>query len=183
MISKSSVSLNLLTTAIDFKLTLILYKVGALLTSWNSILAKPRANSFSRKTNILTYDHKLCQFSITRTDSIKDLVAFIDSKLRFHNHVDYIFAQCMKVLGLVRTLTFTLPSLDCLYMLYVICYAYWTVCGNFVESGWLILSQKAIPHNTRVPAQSPFHKPLTDKCKDGRLCHLLAAKKTSRVSL
>jgi hypothetical protein len=26
--------------------------------------------------------------------------------------------------------------------------AYWTVCGNFVQSGWLILSQKAIPHKT-----------------------------------
>jgi hypothetical protein len=41
MISKSSVLLNLLTTAIDFNLTLILYKVGALLTSGNKILAKP----------------------------------------------------------------------------------------------------------------------------------------------
>jgi hypothetical protein len=27
--------------------------------------------------------------------------------------------------------------------------ACWTVCGNFVEFGWLILPQKAIPHNTR----------------------------------
>jgi hypothetical protein len=58
-----------------------------------------------------------------------------------------------------------------------------TVCGNFVESGRLILSQKVIPHNARVPAQSPFHKRLTEKRKDGRLCHLLAAEKTSKVSL
>jgi hypothetical protein len=42
-----------------------------------------------------------------------------------------------------------------------------TVRGNFVESGWLILSQKAIPHNARGPAQSPFHIQLTEKCKDG----------------
>jgi hypothetical protein len=27
--------------------------------------------------------------------------------------------------------------------------AYWTECGNFVESGWLILSQNAIPHKAR----------------------------------
>jgi hypothetical protein len=47
--------------------------------------------------------------------------------------------------------------------------AYWTVCSNFVESEWLILSQKAIPHKARVPAQSPFHKQLTEKRKDGRL--------------
>jgi hypothetical protein len=48
-----------------------------------------------------------------------------------------------------------------------------TVCGNFVEYGWLILSQQAIPHNARVPAQSPFDKQLTEKHKDGSLCHLL----------
>jgi hypothetical protein len=35
----------------------------------------------------------------------------------------------------------------------------------------------AFPHNARVPAQSPFHKQVTEKRKDGRLCHLLAAKK------
>jgi hypothetical protein len=39
------------------------------------------------------------------------------------------------------------------------------------------LSQKAIPHNAGVPAQSPFHKQVTENRKDGRLCHLLAAKR------
>jgi hypothetical protein len=68
----------------------------------------------------LIYDYNLCQSSITRTDSIKDLGVFIDSKLRFHNHVDYIFSQCIKLLGLVRTLPFSFSSLDCLYMLYFI---------------------------------------------------------------
>jgi hypothetical protein len=29
----------------------------------------------------------------------------------------------------------------------------------------------------RVPAQSPFHKQLSEKYKDGLLCHLLATKK------
>jgi hypothetical protein len=82
------------------------------------IVSKTRVVSFSRKTNTLIYNYKLCQSSITRTDSIKDLGVFIDSKLRFHNHVDYIFSQCIKLLGLVRTLTFSFSSLDCLYMLY-----------------------------------------------------------------
>jgi hypothetical protein len=36
---------------------------------------------------------------------------------------------------------------------------------------------KTIPHNVRVPAQSPFHKQLTEKRKDGRLCHLSTEKK------
>jgi hypothetical protein len=39
------------------------------------------------------------------------------------------------------------------------------------------LSQKAIPHKARVPAQSPFHKQLTEKHKDGRLFHLSASEK------
>jgi hypothetical protein len=56
--------------------------------------------------------------SITHTDSIKDLEVFTDSKLRFHNHADYIFLQCIKLLGLVRTLTFSFSSLDCLYTSY-----------------------------------------------------------------
>jgi hypothetical protein len=36
---------------------------------------------------------------------------------------------------------------------------------------------KTIPHNALVPAQSPFHKQLTQKSKDSRLCYLLAANK------
>jgi hypothetical protein len=81
-------------------------------------IRETRVISFSRKTSTLIYDYKLCQSSITRTGSIKDLGVFTDSKLRFHNHVDYILAQCVKLLGLVRTLTFSISSLDCLYMLY-----------------------------------------------------------------
>jgi hypothetical protein len=81
-------------------------------------ISKTRVISFSRKTNTLIYENKLCQSLITRTDSIKDLEVFIDSKLRFHNHIDYIFSQCIKLLGLVRTLIFSFSSLDCLYMLY-----------------------------------------------------------------
>jgi hypothetical protein len=52
-----------------------------------------------------------------------------------------------------------------------------SVCGNLFESGWLILSQKAIPHNPRVPTQSPFQKQVTEKCKDGGLCNLFTVRK------
>jgi hypothetical protein len=50
--------------------------------------------------------------------SIKDLGVFTDSKLHFHNHVDYIFSQCIKLLGLVRAITFPFSSIGSLYMLY-----------------------------------------------------------------
>jgi hypothetical protein len=58
------------------------------------------------------------QHNTTRTDSIKDLGVFIDSELHFHNHVDYIFCQCIKLLGLVRAITFPFSSLGSLCMLY-----------------------------------------------------------------
>ncbi|KDR18918.1 hypothetical protein L798_06656 [Zootermopsis nevadensis] len=82
-------------------------------------ISKTTVIPFSRKTTTLIFDYKLFQSSITRTDTIKDLGIFFDSKLQFHNHVDHIFSHCIKLLGLVRTLTFSFSSLDCLYMLYV----------------------------------------------------------------
>jgi hypothetical protein len=57
------------------------------------------------------------QHNTTRTDSIKDLGVFIDSKLHFHNHVDYIFSQCIKLLGLVRAITFPFSSIGSLHVI------------------------------------------------------------------
>jgi hypothetical protein len=80
-------------------------------------ISKTRVISFSRKTNTLFFQYKLCHSFITRTDSIKDLGVFIDSKLHFHNHVEYIFSQCIKLLGLVHTITCPFSSLGSLYIL------------------------------------------------------------------
>jgi hypothetical protein len=63
------------------------------------LLAK-QVTSFSRKSNILIYEYKLCQSSMTRTDSIiKDLRVFLDSKHNFHSYDNYIFSQYMKLFG------------------------------------------------------------------------------------
>jgi hypothetical protein len=78
-------------------------------------ISKTRVISFSRKTNKLIFYYKLCHSSITRTDS---LGVFTNSKLHFHDHIDYIFSQCIKLLGLFRTITFPFSSLGSLYMLY-----------------------------------------------------------------
>jgi hypothetical protein len=45
--------------------------------------------------------------------NIKDLGIFIDSKLQFHNHVNHIFSHSIKLLGPVRSITFTFSSLEC----------------------------------------------------------------------
>ncbi|PNF19791.1 hypothetical protein B7P43_G14658 [Cryptotermes secundus] len=81
-------------------------------------LSKTNVISFSRKTTVLKYQYRLGNFFILRTDSIKDLGVLIDSKLHFHQHVDILFSQTMKLLGLIRTITFSFSTLDSLLMLY-----------------------------------------------------------------
>jgi hypothetical protein len=82
-------------------------------------ISQTKIITFSRKTNTLIYDYKLCQSSLTRTDYIKDLEIFLDSKLQFHDHVNHVFSPCIKLLGLVRSITFTFSSLDCMHKLYI----------------------------------------------------------------
>jgi hypothetical protein len=55
---------------------------------------------------------------ILRTDCIKDLGVYIDCKLHFHQHVDYLFCHAMKLLGLIHTLTFSFSTLNSLLMLF-----------------------------------------------------------------
>jgi hypothetical protein len=51
-------------------------------------ISKTRGIAFTRKTNVLYYTYKICDPSITRTDTIKDLGVLLDSKLHFHEHAD-----------------------------------------------------------------------------------------------
>jgi hypothetical protein len=66
----------------------------------------------------LSYNYQLRRAIITLTSSIKDLGVFFDSKLLFHNHVNYIFFECIKLLGLIRSITYSFSSLESLYVLY-----------------------------------------------------------------
>jgi hypothetical protein len=81
-------------------------------------IAKTRVIS-SRKTNALIYDYKLCQSSVTRSHSIKDLGVHIDNKLHFHDHVNYIFSQSTRLLGLFRNITFNFSSIESMLRLYI----------------------------------------------------------------
>jgi hypothetical protein len=76
-------------------------------------ISKTKVISFSRKTNMLIYDYNLCQ------SSIKDLGVFIDARLHFHDHINYLFSQSIKLLGLVRNITFNFSSLECMLTLYI----------------------------------------------------------------
>jgi hypothetical protein len=72
----------------------------------------------TRKTNVLSYVYQLFHVAITHTSGITEVSVFLDSKLYFHNHVDFIFAEYIMLLGLIRSITFRFSSLHCLYVLY-----------------------------------------------------------------
>jgi hypothetical protein len=74
--------------------------------------------SYSRKTNVLRYEYQLSHAAVTRIISIKDPGVFFHSKSYFHIHVDFLFSEGIKLLGLIRSITLTFSSLDCLYVLY-----------------------------------------------------------------
>ena len=56
--------------------------------------------AFTDKTIVLYYTYELWDPSATRTDTIKDRVVQLNSKLHFYAHVDYIFPQSVRILGL-----------------------------------------------------------------------------------
>jgi hypothetical protein len=82
-------------------------------------IGKTRVIAFTRKINVPYYNYKICDSSVTRTETIKDLGILLDSKLHFHAHVDCIFSQSIKTLGLIRTVTYSSSTLDSLLILYL----------------------------------------------------------------
>jgi hypothetical protein len=81
---------------------------------------KTRVITFSRKTNNLIYGYKLFHSTMPQTQSVKDLVVYLDSKLHFHDHVNFIFSHCIKMLGLIRSVTYNYSTLECMLVLYFV---------------------------------------------------------------
>jgi hypothetical protein len=61
---------------------------------------------------------------ITLPNYIKSLAVFLEPQLRFHTHVKYIFSRCIMLLRLVAYVTFSLSSIEYMYIL----------CFNLVRS-------------------------------------------------
>jgi hypothetical protein len=49
---------------------------------------------------------------------LRDLGVPLDCKLYFHQHIDYIFSQGLKMLGLIRYITSSFSTTDSLLVLY-----------------------------------------------------------------
>jgi hypothetical protein len=74
---------------------------------------------FTRKTNSIHSEYQLGNAVITRTDCVKVLGVWLDNKLCFHQHVNYIFSVASKLLGLINIITYNFSSLDSLLVMYM----------------------------------------------------------------
>jgi hypothetical protein len=72
--------------------------------------------SFTRKTNSIHFDFRLGNIVITRTDCVKDLGVWLDNKLYFYHHINYIIS---KLLGHINFIRYNFSSLDRLLVLYI----------------------------------------------------------------
>jgi hypothetical protein len=73
--------------------------------------------SFTRKTDSIYFNYYVDNLLIVRTDCVKDLGVMLDSKLHFR-HIDNLYSRALKLLGLIRFITYNFSSLDCLKVLY-----------------------------------------------------------------
>jgi hypothetical protein len=73
--------------------------------------------SFTRKTNSVHFNYCVKNALVSRSDCIKDFGAMLDSKLYFHCHVDFVYSQALRTLGLLRFITYNFSSLDSLVVL------------------------------------------------------------------
>jgi hypothetical protein len=74
--------------------------------------------SYTCKTNSIHFNYYVDSLLIVPTDCVKDLGVMLNSKLHFHCHIDYLYSRALKLLGLIRYITYNFSSLDCLKVLY-----------------------------------------------------------------
>jgi hypothetical protein len=80
-------------------------------------LSKTTIIYFTRKTNSIYFNYKLCNNLVARSQCVKGLGVLLDCKLYFHQHINYIFSR-LKILGLIRYITSSFSILDRLFVLY-----------------------------------------------------------------
>jgi hypothetical protein len=107
LMSQFTILLNLVKIAAYCSLTFILHRVGPPLILRNNF-SKTKVMS-SRKNDGFVYECKLCHSFTTRSDHMEDLGVFMDSKLHFHNHANYTFSRCIKLLSSECNLFFPTP--------------------------------------------------------------------------
>jgi hypothetical protein len=96
-------SINIISTPLSLLLLLLLLPI--LPPPLSSLLSLSSSSSLLRVLSSFHYPYQ-------------HLGVFFDSKLYFHAHVNFIFSDWIKLLGLIRPITFRFSSLNCLYILH-----------------------------------------------------------------
>jgi hypothetical protein len=84
---------------------------------------------------------KLCNYLVSRSQCVKDLGVLLDCKLYFHQHIDYIFSQGLKMLGFIWYIKSSFSTLDSILILY----------GNLV---WSRLKYESVIWNSIMSTDS-----------------------------
>jgi hypothetical protein len=118
MTLKFTVLSALLKTVISCNLTLIEYVVGVQRTIWNSMLTKPKLKSSPGKPTIwykgidffIPLYPELIQWETWEYNLILNFIFII--------MLIFIFSHCIKMIGLIRSVTFNYSTLVCMLILY-----------------------------------------------------------------
>jgi hypothetical protein len=117
-------------------------------------ILKSNIVSFTPKTNSIHFNYYVGDLLIVRTDCLKDIGVTLDSKLRFHRHVEYLYYRSLKMLGLIRFIMYNFSSLGTgsLNVLYI---ALFCSKPEYASVAWYILTLadsnklQNIPKNVR----------------------------------
>jgi hypothetical protein len=82
-------------------------------------IQKTKIISFTRKTSSIHFKYFVKYVLMLRSECIKDLGIMLCSKLYFICHVDFVYSQTLKILGLIHFITYNFFSLGSLVVLYI----------------------------------------------------------------
>jgi hypothetical protein len=82
-------------------------------------IQKTKIISFTCKTNSIHFKYSVKDVVILRAECVKDLGVVLHSKFYFHCHVDFLYSQALRTLGLIRFITYEFSSLDSLVVLFI----------------------------------------------------------------
>lgn len=122
--------------------------------------------SFSLKKNTLLFDYKLNNSNLTRTNVIKDLGVFFDTKLSFTFHVNYIRNKSYKKLGFVKRMCKDFYDESALKILY-----FTLVRSNFDYASLIWRTNNIIQNHSLSTIQNNFLRYLSYKLHYERTPH------------
>jgi hypothetical protein len=80
-------------------------------------IQKSNIISFTHKTNSIHFNYHVRDVLVLRSYCKKALGVMLESKFYFHHHVEFVYSQALKTLGLIRYITYNFSSLHSLFHL------------------------------------------------------------------